>query len=223
MPLWGWASDVLTPVDIVLVASNGSAAERYRVSADASSGLWTATLRPRRASIEAFELELSNGRVARERLVDIVFGELWLCSGQSNMVFSLAFAFNAARELAAAADARAPLLRVGQRCYAAGTDRQRVADSLEPHDAAVDHVSTHEHVVRHLGCLLHVCSSTRRAVAGRRHQQQLGRHYHSGADVTRRHRRLSAANFCTAQTTLPRGNGTRQSIRPTTIRRCGTA
>lgn len=69
-------------------------------------GRWSVTLAPLRASATPSELRVV-GRNSL-RVSDILVGEVWLCSGQSNMNFTVNGARNAAAEIAAA---RNPLIR----------------------------------------------------------------------------------------------------------------
>lgn len=69
-------------------------------------GRWSVTLAPLRASATPAELTVS-GRNSL-RVSDILVGEVWLCSGQSNMNFTVNGARDAATEIAAAHN---PLIR----------------------------------------------------------------------------------------------------------------
>lgn len=95
VPVWGWAKDG----EEVAVEFAG---QKKTAKADAD-GRWIVKLDPLAVSAEPRELRI-NGRVIK----DVLVGEVWLASGQSNMGFPLSSAHNAGQALAAAGD---PLLR----------------------------------------------------------------------------------------------------------------
>ncbi|HEY9248910.1 MAG TPA: sialate O-acetylesterase [Rariglobus sp.] len=92
LPLWGWAD----PAEKVVVSFKGATASAM---ADAD-GRWKVTL-PAQA-IDAVGGELVFAGKNRVTLKDVVVGEVWLCSGQSNMEWPVEKAQDAAAEIAAA-------------------------------------------------------------------------------------------------------------------------
>ncbi len=100
MPLriWGWAD----PGESVEVAI---ADQRAKTTAD-SSGKWSVELPARQASRDALVLRVSGSNMIE--ISDLLIGEVWLCSGQSNMEWTVQSSTNAAAEIAAAND---PLIR----------------------------------------------------------------------------------------------------------------
>lgn len=68
-----------------------------------AQGAWKVMLDPLAASTEAQELIVSdeNGVVVR-KIADVLVGDVWLCSGQSNMHFTMSRVENAKAEIAAA-------------------------------------------------------------------------------------------------------------------------
>ena len=88
--LWGSAS----PKEKVTVELNG---QKTSVRADAS-GKWNATLRPMEAG--APYTLIVKGKKERLAFDDVLLGEVWICSGQSNMEFRLHAAMNAEKEIA---------------------------------------------------------------------------------------------------------------------------
>lgn len=74
--------------------------QKVTAKADAS-GKWVATLAPLSASAEPTEMTIAAGS---ESLVlqDILVGEVWICSGQSNMAFKVRDVVDAAAEMASA-------------------------------------------------------------------------------------------------------------------------
>ena len=89
-----------------------SADVEVRFGADAASGRadakghWKIMLPPQKASSEAHDLEIRSG-TEQVILRDVLVGEVWLCSGQSNMDFPLAKAVGGKQEAAQAKSFRA--------------------------------------------------------------------------------------------------------------------
>jgi sialate O-acetylesterase len=96
--VWGWA-DKGESVSV----SIGS--DTQTTTAD-DSGRWQVALPPRKASTTPVTLRIQgNNSVA---INDVLVGEVWLCSGQSNMEWTVAASANAQAEIAAAEH---PLIR----------------------------------------------------------------------------------------------------------------
>ncbi len=91
VPVWGWSS----PNEKVTVQFNGQEKE---TSAD-HKGNWHVTLDPLTAG-GPFDFTVKG----RNRIVfhDVLIGEVWICSGQSNMEFELNSVINADEEMRAA-------------------------------------------------------------------------------------------------------------------------
>jgi len=70
--------------------------ETHTANAD-SKGRWQVNL-PRREAGGPYTVKVSSGSEERQ-LEDVMVGDVWLCSGQSNMEFSLRYATNAAFEV----------------------------------------------------------------------------------------------------------------------------
>ena len=83
--------------------------QRHTVFA-ASDGGWSAVLDPVVASASPYEIMVQSGQLYSVTLSDVLFGELWMCGGQSNMELTVAQAFNASEELKRAANF--PLVRL---------------------------------------------------------------------------------------------------------------
>jgi sialate O-acetylesterase len=81
VPVWGWAD----PGQSITV-SFGS--HKQTATADAA-GKWTATLDPMSANSQGQDLVVSAGS-ENLKCTDVLVGEVWLCSGQSNMEWALA-------------------------------------------------------------------------------------------------------------------------------------
>lgn len=92
VPVWGWAD----PGEQVIVACAGQSAE---CKADAK-GRWKVTLAP--LSTPGPHELVVRGKTSAVTLRDVLVGEVWVCSGQSNMEWSVAVSANAPEEAAAA-------------------------------------------------------------------------------------------------------------------------
>ena len=108
--IFGWAApgDVIT---VTVRAADGIGKQQVHTAAANSSGSWSTQLHPvaataRSYNITAWSMQLRDGIT----LVDVLFGELWMCGGQSNMQLSVSQAFNASTEIARASDF--PLVRL---------------------------------------------------------------------------------------------------------------
>ncbi|HET7456028.1 MAG TPA: sialate O-acetylesterase, partial [Gemmatimonadaceae bacterium] len=94
VPVWGWAP----PGDRVAVTFDG---KRYAARADAA-GSWKVTL-PAMTAGGPHEMTVADA--ARTIAVhDILVGDVWVCSGQSNMEFAVAASSDGAAAIAAAND-----------------------------------------------------------------------------------------------------------------------
>lgn len=91
VPIWGWAS----PGESVTVTLGDETA----TTTANDRGEWRVTLAARPAGgPHTLEVKAAN----TVKLSDILFGEVWLCSGQSNMEWTVQVSANAAEEIAAA-------------------------------------------------------------------------------------------------------------------------
>lgn len=91
IPVWGWGN----PGAAVRVKFLDQA---YRTEADSESGAWRVTLPPVEAG-GPHEMEIKSGG-STVTVRDILVGEVWLCSGQSNMEWPVSRANNAEEEIA---------------------------------------------------------------------------------------------------------------------------
>ncbi len=95
LPVWGWAN----PNEQVTVTF---AAQSKSITADAN-GKWSVKLDPMPASAEGRELIIQSKIENRQaKITDVLVGDVWLCSGQSNMHFQLKSNEKAPEEIAAA-------------------------------------------------------------------------------------------------------------------------
>ena len=107
VPVWGWGD----PGSKVEVVWDGA---RYKTTVQAD-GSWRVTIPTGKADGMARSLKVKSGKECLER-TDLVLGEVWLCSGQSNMEMPLSgFGFQeveGATDAIMAAGETASLLRV---------------------------------------------------------------------------------------------------------------
>ncbi len=95
VPVWGWAA----PGEAVTVEFAG---QKMTEKADAN-GQWRVRLDPMPASAEGRELVVQSATGKQQaRVADVVVGDVWLCSGQSNMHFQMKGVENSREEIAAA-------------------------------------------------------------------------------------------------------------------------
>lgn len=113
--VWGKAA----PKQQVAIKWNGA---DYATAAD-TDGNWRVEM-PALTEGGPYSMEI---QAASKKLVikDILIGDVWVCSGQSNMEWSIANSNNAAAEIAGASD---PLIR---HCYVPHTVAEKPAASLE--------------------------------------------------------------------------------------------
>ncbi len=91
------------------------AGQKQSTTADAA-GKWRVKLDPMPASHEGRELVVRSASQNREtKVADVVVGDVWLCSGQSNMAFRLKQVANAKEEIAAANHPAIRFFRVQER------------------------------------------------------------------------------------------------------------
>ncbi len=93
VPVWGTAE----PDEEVTVPFG---TQQQRATADAD-GRWQAKLDPLTASAKPAQLKISSASGV-VTLKDVLVGEVWICSGQSNMQWSVSQAANAEQEIASA-------------------------------------------------------------------------------------------------------------------------
>ncbi|KAJ8400355.1 hypothetical protein AAFF_G00397380 [Aldrovandia affinis] len=96
--LWGYASDG-SKVFVILEGQQGN----KKQAAYVQNGMWRLTLDPVNAGGPYNVTAVQQGPAhAQVTLTDVLFGDVWLCGGQSNMAFTLSQVFNASEELSLA-------------------------------------------------------------------------------------------------------------------------
>lgn len=126
--VWGWAD----PSEHVKVELHNQSRE---TTADAD-GKWKLTLDSEEAG-GSFQLVVSGQN--RIVLEDILIGEVWICSGQSNMEWSVGRSYNAKQEIANANYPKIRHLRIPRKT--AGTPLDDVEGPLEWKEANPQHVA----------------------------------------------------------------------------------
>lgn len=109
-PIWGWAD----PGDQISLRGSWPGAAPVTAAADAS-GRWRAELATPAAG-GPFSVEVTSGDETLE-LSDVLIGEVWLCSGQSNMEWTLDLILPAARRTEAVNERTANLDRAQVRFF----------------------------------------------------------------------------------------------------------
>jgi sialate O-acetylesterase len=92
LPLWGWAA----PGEKVNITFRG---KTYAAQTGGPDGKWTLTL-PATPASGPYELQVTGSN--KLTISDVLVGDVWLASGQSNMEWPVRDAHNAAAEIAAA-------------------------------------------------------------------------------------------------------------------------
>jgi sialate O-acetylesterase len=92
VPVWGWAN----PNEKIVVTLAGQDAS---ATAD-KDGRWRVTIMPLKANGKPLEMTVRGKNTIV--LKNVVVGEIWLCSGQSNMAMGVSYSRNAEEEIAAA-------------------------------------------------------------------------------------------------------------------------
>jgi sialate O-acetylesterase len=103
LPIWGWDTPG-TQVTVTLGQNKASA------KAD-ESGKWMVRMPAMKAGGPH---EMTVAGSSRVELKEILIGEVWLCSGQSNMEWSVARSANAQQEIAAARHPRVRHIKIGR-------------------------------------------------------------------------------------------------------------
>ncbi|MDA0323768.1 MAG: 9-O-acetylesterase, partial [Verrucomicrobia bacterium] len=95
VPVWGWAE----PDEEVRVSFAGQELK----AVTAATGKWTVTLEAMTASKDPREMTIAGGGTEKPVVLsDILVGDVWICSGQSNMEWPLQAATQSTEEVAAA-------------------------------------------------------------------------------------------------------------------------
>ena len=104
-PIWGWAN----PGEQVIVTFAG---QEQSAKADAD-GKWSVKLQPMKANAQPQTMTVQGNNTLK--LDDVLVGEVWLCSGQSNMEWSVAASSNPQEEASAANHPRIRHIKIQHR------------------------------------------------------------------------------------------------------------
>ena len=104
VPIWGWS----TPGETVTVKF----ARQKKTAVAGPDGKWLIYLDAQPASTKSRELTAVSGQQAPVIIQNVLVGDVWLCSGQSNMQMSVAGSNHAEKEIAAAKHPRIRLFTV---------------------------------------------------------------------------------------------------------------
>ena len=105
--IWGWADP---GVEIMVSMSDQRRAAATKLKAD-KTGKWMASLAPQKFEGKTWALSVKSGEETIE-FKDILLGEVWICSGQSNMEWSVKRSANSTEEIAAAKHPKIRLFNV---------------------------------------------------------------------------------------------------------------
>jgi sialate O-acetylesterase len=105
VPVWGTAD----PGEAVTVTLGAQSAK----ATAGTDGKWSVKLAPLAAAAQAGTMTVAGKNTVTFN--DVLIGEVWVCSGQSNMQFGLGGAHNAQTEVPKASDPRMRLFKVGTR------------------------------------------------------------------------------------------------------------
>jgi sialate O-acetylesterase len=102
--VWGYADDFNIPITLTMNNKVYHTISSSTLSADlVGASIWSVTL-DAQTEEGPFQVKvthpLANGTLETITLNDILFGDVWLCSGQSNMEFPVNAMFNASIEIA---------------------------------------------------------------------------------------------------------------------------
>ena len=102
--VWGYSDTFNTPITLSMNNKVYQTMSSSTPSADSvGASIWSVTLDPQPEE-GPFEVKvtqpLPNGTLETITLNDVLFGDIWVCSGQSNMQFSVDSMFNGSVEIA---------------------------------------------------------------------------------------------------------------------------
>jgi len=103
-PVWGWVAPGIT-VTVKVYDQNAALIQTVTAMADAS-GRWQTAVGPFSLvpGNAAYSVVISTPGQATVTLTDVLIGDVWLCSGQSNMAWTLSGDYNAAADIADSAN-----------------------------------------------------------------------------------------------------------------------
>lgn len=119
-PVWGWSE----PGDVVTVAFGGQTV----TGTAGKDGRWEACLKALPVSAAGRTLTISSRKTGRKAVLeDVLVGEVWLCSGQSNMEMRVSSCRNSNAETAGATEPGIRMFTVGKALHSVPQERCRGA------------------------------------------------------------------------------------------------
>lgn len=100
--IFGWAPTGAPVVTVVLSRAADNSTVANVSAAPMADSAWRATLPRMAGSLEAFSISVAAAGAATVTLTDVLFGDVYMATGQSNMQFSVDLGVNVTAELAAA-------------------------------------------------------------------------------------------------------------------------
>uniref|UniRef100_A0A8D0BS21 Sialic acid acetylesterase n=1 Tax=Salvator merianae TaxID=96440 RepID=A0A8D0BS21_SALMN len=110
--IWGYKDADANATVTVTISNNQSTLKKHTAEVEEKSKIWRVLLSPM-AQGGPYNIEIQQAYkkgISNVTLKDVYFGDVWLCSGQSNMEMTVSQIFNATEELKNASDF--PLVRV---------------------------------------------------------------------------------------------------------------
>ena len=100
--VWGYIDTANTSITLTMAGKVYETRSSLSYSDATNQSIWTLTLEPQPEE-GPYEIQvtgkLPNGTAVTISLEDVLFGDVWVCSGQSNMQFSVSGMFNASVEI----------------------------------------------------------------------------------------------------------------------------
>ncbi len=100
--VWGYTDDVDTPITLTMNNKVYQTMSSKTPVASGDTSIWSVTLDPQPEE-GPYQVKvtrpLANGTMETITLDDVLFGDVWICSGQSNMQWALFKIFNASIEI----------------------------------------------------------------------------------------------------------------------------
>jgi sialate O-acetylesterase len=109
--VWGFDTPLSTVTSTLFMPGGAAVTLRNVTGLD---GVWRQQLPPQPASLASYNITATSSATGSASLSDVLFGDVIVCGGQSNMQFSLSAALNATAEIAAANYPYIRLFTVGQ-------------------------------------------------------------------------------------------------------------
>ena len=100
--IWGFGAIPGSTVSVVRMTGSAGTPGLNGSAVANTSGVWRVEMAGTNASNESFAFQAISGTDAI-RISDVVYGDVWLCSGQSNMAVVVGMVFNASQVIAEAA------------------------------------------------------------------------------------------------------------------------